>query len=117
MVAPPHTMIGYSELYSYSTKSPFGDDEEMKMCHLVICEVWFSMHAPLSVDALYQHILEDFSRSVHVVGLFVLGDSFSTCCLKFVHGLNSFPEPLDTAVNGCSPWASKEKRMGCTFAP
>jgi hypothetical protein len=59
----------------------------LKRTTRAIYELWRSMHVvQLTVVALHQNILADFSRPVGVVGLFVQDDASGTGFLKFMHG-------------------------------
>jgi hypothetical protein len=92
VAAHPPTALSSREMYLDPNRNPFDDNDVIKeMFYLNICEVWQSMHASLTIDVLYQNMLADFSRPAGAVGLFVLYDYSRTGCLKFVHGLQSFP--------------------------
>jgi hypothetical protein len=92
MEAPPPTALSYSELYAYAARNPFGLDEERKdMCYVAIYEVWRSTLNPMTVEALHQNILADFSRLVGALGIFVQDEGSANGVLKLVHGVHSFP--------------------------
>jgi hypothetical protein len=48
-------------------------------------------HNSLSVEALHQNILADFSPPIGAVGVFVSDKASCSGCLKFLHDLHSFP--------------------------
>jgi hypothetical protein len=91
MAAIPPTSTMYEELYSDPANNPFGRDEEVvSVCYSEVNELWRATHSPLTVDALHQNILTDFSRPIGAVGVFVYDNESGTGRLKLLHGLHSF---------------------------
>jgi hypothetical protein len=79
MAAPPPTATTYGELYSNPALNPFGNKaENTLLCFSSVNEVWRSTHEPLSVEALHQNILADFSRPIGAIGVFVADDESGT---------------------------------------
>jgi hypothetical protein len=88
---PTATM--YEELYADPTKNQAN-------------EFWRSTHNPLTVEALHQNILADFSRPIKDIGVFVDDDESGTGRLKLLHGLHSFPG---------TPGHSRDRMVTMTF--
>jgi hypothetical protein len=61
------------------------------LCYSKVNEFWRATHSPLTVEALNQNVLADFSRPIGAVGVFVDDDESGTGRLKLLHGLHSYP--------------------------
>jgi hypothetical protein len=93
MAAIPPTATTYDELYSDPSSNSFGkeEDELVALCYSEVNEFWRPNHSPLTVEALHQNILADFSPLLGAVDVFVYDDASGTGRLKLLHGLHSFP--------------------------
>jgi hypothetical protein len=92
MAAIPPTATTYEELYSDPANNPFGKEEELvAVCYSEVNDFWRATHSPLTVDALHQNILADFSRPIGAVGNFFYEDESETSRLELLHGLHSSP--------------------------
>jgi hypothetical protein len=79
MAAIPPTATNYKELYADPTNNPFGKEEELvALCYSEVNEFWRATHSPLTVEALHQNIIADFSRTIGAVGVFVYDDESGT---------------------------------------
>jgi hypothetical protein len=101
MAALPPTVTTYGELYADPANNPFGREEESVAAYYTeVNEFWRATHSPLTVEALHQNILADFSRPIGSVGVFVYDDELGTGRLKLLHGLQLYPAPPDRVVTG-----------------
>jgi hypothetical protein len=92
MAAIPPTATTYEELYADPTKSPFVREEDLvSLCYSEVNELWRATLSPLTVEALHQNILADFSRPIGSIGVFVDDKESGTGRMKFFHDPYSFP--------------------------
>jgi hypothetical protein len=62
MAALPPTATMYAKLYADPSTNPFGMDEDtVPLWYSAVYEVWRSTHDLLSVEALHNNILADYS--------------------------------------------------------
>jgi hypothetical protein len=117
MAASQPTSTSYGELYSNPASNHFGiADEEVLRGYIIMASLWRATHDPLSVDALHQNILAEFSRPVVAIGVFVADDESRTGRLKLLHGLHSFPRAPGLARDWMVTMGFRGRSLGLTFA-
>jgi hypothetical protein len=111
MATLPPTSTTDEELYADPTKNPFGREKDLvSLCFSEVNEFWQATHSPLTVEALHQNILADFSRPIGAIGVFVDDDESGTGWLKQSSCMASTASLVlqGTVEIAWSPWPLKE---------
>jgi hypothetical protein len=84
--------LSYQELYGEPANDPFGSSEEgNEDCCRAVYDVWRTTTDPLDEKTLLQNILDDFSRPIGCIVVFVSDQDSPSGRLQLLHSFDSFP--------------------------
>jgi hypothetical protein len=84
--------LNYRELYGEPTNNHAGTlVVEQAECLRVVYELWRATGSPCTVEALYQNMLADFSRTIDGIGVFIPDGDSASDVLWILHTVHSNP--------------------------